>query len=115
MAKERERQTTYYIEALPSGDVASTNGVLARNLEPEDTMEEVLCCDGGVRPMWRCPQIKAVMLWNSRHNWESIGFKIRVWQQEGNGSVRIASGNRKNPRFPYGRPRKKTRRPSYAH
>ena len=99
----KERVFTYYIEA--KGDVAYTNRVLASNIDEEDALQNVLCKDGVRRDLWRCPSGKAFAIWSSRHNWEELGFKIRVWEQEGNGQIRIASG--KNPFFLYGRPKKR--------
>ena len=115
MEKKRERRYTYYIEALPSGDVAYTNKVLSNNIDEEDACQELPCADREKRSMWRCSRIKAISLWSSRHNWESLGFKIRVWEQEGNGQIRVASGKKKNPDFRYGRPNRKKRAKSYAH
>jgi len=105
-----EKNKTYYIEAIPQGNVAETNKILAANLAGEDALEDVLCRDGVRRNLWRCSDINATMLWNSRHNWEEVGFRIRIWQQEGKGQIRIASGHNKNPRFPYGRPCKSKRK-----
>ncbi|MCX6721324.1 MAG: hypothetical protein NT026_01840 [Candidatus Staskawiczbacteria bacterium] len=110
MAKERERKFICYIEAR--GDVAYTNRVLASNIDEEDAQQSVLCKDGVRRDMWRCSSTKAFSIWSSRHNWEELGFAIRIWEQEGNGQIRIVSG--KSPFFPYGRPGKKKRRPSHA-
>lgn len=105
MTKKRVRKYVYYIEAM--GNVAYTNKVLASNIDEEDALQGVLCKDGVRRDLWRCSSGKAFAIWSSRHNWEELGFRIRIWEQEGNGEIRIASG--KNPSFPYGRPKNKRR------
>lgn len=78
---ERERKYEWFLE--PRGDVAYTNKVIANNIGCEENDGElfrgVLCADGKIRKLWRCPSGIVFALWNSR---QGLGIKLRVFNRE---------------------------------
>lgn len=94
MAKPREY--TWYLE--PKGNVAHSNEILGKNIGEENALQDVLCADGKLHNLWRCPSGLVFMLWNSRKNFSMFGkkFAIRIFCREGNGKIRDVTGLYRN-------------------
>ena len=69
----------------PTGGIARSNEMIAKNLPDETEGSFKKCNDGKDHYLWDCSFMQAKKFWDSRR---SMQIDIRIWSQEGRGEIK---------------------------